>query len=935
MITLPPSLKALRPVGQHLPSPTSFLGLILLTAALTAGPPLRAQAPPPPAPVPAPAPTTPSPAPAADASTNVPAGAKPDSGPLSPNEEIQVSFQGANIDLIVQWLSQTTGKSVVKHPQAQCQLTITSSKKIPVREALNLVYRALSLEGFTAVESKNSIFIVPEGKEPRMSPELIDSSRSDIPAGRQKIVKIFQLKSLPASEMKERVKGVLSDKALVELNERSNQIIITDYNESISLVADLIKLLDTDQPGDLAVRIIPLKHVSARDLVKEIAPVYQKMTGKTPNEPIEVSANERSNSLIVFSSGANFRAIEKLVISLDTEDAQEKTMRSFPLKNADAEDVAKQLKDLSSDKDQTSRYRYFYFDSQDNNKGGKKVNVVADRRRNTVIVQAPPAEMDGLARMIEALDEPVGGDALAPRIYPLKYVSAVDIEDVLNELFLKKQQQRSYYFYDEQPEPTADRDVGRLYGKVRITSEPYSNSIILTSNSKESLTAVEDVLKQLDVPSPNGESTFRITLKFAQANAVANSLNILFAKGGSPGLRPINPPNPQNPQQQQGDQQLFEQNQNSTGLEQDTKEEIYYPWIGGQPENIRNGSGSGRTTTRAVSDLVGRVRVVPDRRSNSLLISANVHFFPQVLKLIDGLDTQTAQVLIEARIVEVSSELMDRYGVRWSPDGTKTFTADDFDNSILGSTKGNYQKGFGGKTTVNNPTTPAGVAASLASLRSGVLESTVNLDLLVQFLRKNTAGSVLAEPQLNIEDNETGKLFVGSQVPFISQSQNTQVGSLNQSFRYKDVGIILEVIPHINVSGDVSLKIRVESSAIEPGQTLFGGAILDTRTFKTDMTAKSGQTLVLGGIIQKQVSDTVRKVPILGSIPGVGWAFKKKDKSIREVELLVFLRPRVIRTPEDATKVVEEVGARTPLIQDMTRTAQDGKGTNSTVRPKR
>ncbi len=911
-----------------------FLGPVVLA-------PLLAQAPPAPPPPPAtaaaaagPVATTPPAAPTP--ATNAVAGAN--AGPLSPTEEIQISFQGANIDMIVQWLSQTTGKSVVKHPQAQCQLTITSSRKLPVRDALTLVYRALALEGFSAVETRNSIFIVPEGKEPKLSPELIDSTHSDLPGGRQKVVKIFQLKSLPGAEMKERLKGVLSEKATVELNDRSNQIIITDYSDSVALVADMINLLDTDQPGDLSVRIIPLKNVSARDLVKEIAPVYQKGNGKTPSEAVEVSANDRSNSLIILSSGANFRAIEKMVASLDTSDAQEKVMRPFPLKNADAEDVAKQLKDLIQSQDNSAnRYRYFYYDSQESGKNTKKINVVADRRRNTVIVQAPPSEMDSIAKMIVALDEPVGGDALAPRIYPLKYVGAVDIEDVLNELFLKKQQQRSYYFYDDAPEPTADRDVGRLYGKVRITSEPYSNSIIITSNSKESLLAVEDVLKQLDVPSPNGESTFRVSLKFSHATTVANNLNILFAKSGSPPLRQVNPAGPQNQQQQQqGDQQPFEPSQNSSPLEKEAKEEIYYPWIGGPPDAARGGGGNGsgrNTTARPVSDLVGRVRIVPDNRSNSLLISANVHFFPQVLKLIEGLDAPTAQVLIEARIVEVSSELMDRYGVRWSPDGSKTLTAADYDNSILGSTKGNAQKGFGGTTTVNTPA-GAGIGAALANLRTGVIDSTVNLDVLVQFLKKNTGGSVLAEPQINIEDNETGKLFVGSQVPFISQSQNTQVGSLNQSFKYKDVGIILEVVPHINVSGDVSLKIRVESSAIEPGQTLFGGAILDTRTFKTDMTARNGQTLVLGGILQKQVSDTVRKVPVLGNIPGLGWAFKKKDKSIKEVELIVFLRPRVIRSAEDAVKTAEEVATRTPLINDWTRELENAKQTNVVSGPK-
>ena len=565
------------------------------------------------------------------------------------------------------------------------------------------------------------------------------------------------------------------------------------------------------------------------------------------------------------------------------------------------------------------------------------MSVVADRRRNTLIVQAPPSQIESIGKMIRALDEPVGGESLAPRIYPLKFVGAVDIEDVLNELFLKKTQQRSYYFFDDNPEPTADRDVGRLYGKVRITSEPYSNAIIVTANSLESLRAVEEVLKQLDAPSPAGESTFRTNLKYAKATDVANSLNILFAKVGSPGLRPVTQPGqPQQPQQQQ-DQGAFDQSQNSTPLEREVKEDLYFPWLGGQPENQR--SGDGKSATRQVSDLVGRVRVVPDHRSNSLFISANVHFFPQVLKLIEELDAPTPQVLIEARIVEVSSDLMDRYGVRWSPNGAATFSPDDYDNSIIASTKGNYQKGFGGVNTVNSPSSSAASAANigqqLANLKSGVLDSTVSLDVLIQFLKRNTEASVLAEPQINIEDNETGKLFVGSQVPFVTQSLTPQTGGLSQGYKYKEVGIILEVIPHINVTGTVALKIRIESSSIVPGQTVSGNAIIDTRTFKTDMTATSGDTLVLGGILQKQMSETIRKTPFLGDIPGLGWAFKKKEKSVKDVELLVFLRPRVIRSSIDAQQALGEVKSKAPLVREFLKSNDQSETTNAPAVPKK
>jgi general secretion pathway protein D len=282
--------------------------------------------------------------------------------------------------------------------------------------------------------------------------------------------------------------------------------------------------------------------------------------------------------------------------------------------------------------------------------------------------------------------------------------------------------------------------------------------------------------------------------------------------------------------------------------------------------------------------------------------------------LIEELDAVTDQVMIEARLVEVASDFLDKLGVRWSPDGSQVFTADDFDNSILAKFSGNYTKGFGGNTTVNTPASST-VAQALASLRSGVLVGTINMDFLVQFLRKTTDATVLAEPQINIRDNETGRLFVGQQVPIPANTQVSSVGSQTTAITYKDVGVVLEVTPHINTAGDVELKIHAESSTVVPGQTVLGGAVFDTRNFRTDLRAKDGQTLVLGGIIQRQVSDTLRKTPILGDIPVLGWAFKKKDKSTHEVELLVFLRPKVVRTPEDAKELMEEMEKKAPLIQ--------------------
>src|SRR5204863_7694230 len=113
--------------------------------------------------------------------------------------------------------------------------------------------------------------------------------------------------------------------------------------------------------------------------------------------------------------------------------------------------------------------------------------------------------------------------------------------DILNELFLKRQQSRSYWnpFDGSQESSSADRDVGRLYGKVRITSEPHANALIISGNSAENMSAVEAVIKQFDVPSEAGDTPLRVALNFSKASTVANSMNILFAKNGSPPIRGV------------------------------------------------------------------------------------------------------------------------------------------------------------------------------------------------------------------------------------------------------------------------------------------------------------------------------------------------------------------------------------------------------------
>jgi len=843
----------------------------------------------------------------------------------SPTELIQLSFQNMQIDQVIQWLSENTGKSVIKFPTAHCQLTIVATKNVTRQEAITMVYRALGMEGFTAIETSNSILIVPSDQEMKMnlSPELISGANAAVPGGRERLIKVFPLQHLPAAEIMEKVKSVLSSNAVVVTDDRANLMIVTDFNDNLAAIAKLIDALDVEKNDDVIVRAINLKNVDAQELAKQIEPLYQKLTGRQSKEIIEVSASDTANALMVLSSEANFKEIEKFAVSLDTADAQEKVMKTFDLKNADAQDVAKQLQDLGKDQDNGGGpYRFFYFGGGNSNgKDTKKISFVADRRRNAILVQAPPAAMESIASTIKALDEPIQDNSLAPKIVALENVSAGDIEDVLNDLFLKKTAQRSYFFFDE-PEPQPDRDVGRLYGKVRITSEAAANALIITANSQENLDAVIAVVKELDKPSSAGDTTYHVKLSFGNAQKIANRINILFAKNGSQGLRPSNQQNPNNPNPQPQPQPQSQQNAPNAddfSLEQVVREDPYYSWLGGPPDTTGRNGSSDRTTERPVSDLVGKVRVVPDEASSSLLVTANVHLFSQVNRMIAEMDVPPAQVLVDAKLVQISADYLDQMGIRYSPNGSQVFSGADFQNSLMPSLGGTAVKGVGGNTIVNNPVNAGGggtvpsVAQALSSLRTGVLDGNISMDFLIQFLHEKADATVISEPQLTISDNDMGKLFVGQSVPIETGTVNPSLGGSSQTFIYRNVGVIVEVEPHINDAGDVQLRIRTESSTIDPTQ-INSQVVIDAAQFRTELTAKAGETLVLGGIIQKQINDNTYKTPILGSIPVLKYVFGKHDKSVKRTELLVFLRPKVVRTPEQARLLLEEARKQMQMI---------------------
>ncbi|MEM7230297.1 MAG: hypothetical protein AAF432_15935, partial [Planctomycetota bacterium] len=249
-----------------------------------------------------------------------------------------------------------------------------------------------------------------------------------------------------------------------------------------------------------------------------------------------------------------------------------------------------------------------------------------------------------------------------------------------------------------------------------------------------------------------------------------------------------------------------------------------------------------------------------------------------VRDLIHYFDRPGRQVMISAIIAEV--DLVDdlQLGLRVS---AGDIALSNIDNSIGGSGSGSGQE--------------TGFLDDLFD--TSVLDVNFDANIVLQALAQQTNVRILQEPRVFTADNQEALFFDGQDVPFISNSNTTDQGGITQSFDYLPVGVVLNVRPRITSQNDVDMEINLELSSIVPGQTLFGGFIIDRRQTTTQVIIKDQQTIVLSGILKDTESRLTRKVPLLGDIPLLGELFTSRDNTTTTSELLVFITPVVVDNP--------------------------------------
>lgn len=867
-------------------------------------------------------------------------------------EKIPLNLKRASIDNVIDFLRIHTGKTVVKSKDVRAEITIATPEPVSPQTAVRLIIDALRIEGVAVVERDDVLQIIPVAKLAEMGIEtraislkfadaaqmeklirpllaegvklVADSWSAQIlltgPAQElaevEKLVRqldvleiegtqvqIFQLKYAEATEIAAVLEVILRDGATqagrpqegkqppkpgapsaaaararddvaIVAYPTANWLVVRAPKNKLEAAEQLIAQLDKEKPPELIPNVILVEHADAAELARQLSQLFRRKPGtRSVRDTIELAADQRSNALIVYSTDENFELVEKVMAELDTEESRRTETRSYELTYADAEDVAEQLNELYTGLgDRSPSYGFFYYPRRQ--RETTTTRFVPERRTNTLIVIAQPAEFDQIEDLIAKLDQPISKTEVSPRIYHIRNMGATEMTDVLNQIFGIEEEQRTggYYYYLYRSR-SGEQEVGRLYGKVRFVHEPTTNSVIVITNNKENYPIIEDLIEALDRPAPEYANTIVYVLDNADATELADQLNSLFA-----------PPGAARPAGERADEEAART--------------AYYSWLYGTARR-------GAEEESPISNLIGKVRVVPDPRTNSLLITTAVQHVEVIRQLIKQLDIESPKVLIKVRLVEVTQTRESRIGTRFSSDAS-IFDSKDFNNGLLSTFGFTWDE-------VSHDT---------------VVSGDVNLSLLIQFLQREFDARVLSQPSLVVNNNKEATIFVGSEIPWIKESQG-EPGTIarNIIYDYRQVGTRLVIRPHINQLGKVVTTVQITADQIREGEVLFGAPLLDSRSYDTELAVEGEQTIVIGGILRQEEAEIIHRVPILGHIPVLNLLFSKKDTSHTTTELIAFITPIVLTSRADDDRATQEERDSLQGLQEWLLPGGEGGGT--------
>jgi general secretion pathway protein D len=462
--------------------------------------------------------------------------------------------------------------------------------------------------------------------------------------------------------------------------------------------------------------------------------------------------------------------------------------------------------------------------------------INANPGNNTLVVTDYADNLLRLGKIIAALDGPASSDL---DVVPIRYAIASDIAVMVNRLL----------------EPGGAGVPGGDAGRISVLAYPRTNSVVVRAPSEARANLAKALIAKLDQPTAQPGNVHVVYLKNAEATKLAQTLRAVVTSDTSAisAATPASPSSPSSPAQ----------------------------------ASLPSGGAAGF--------------IQADPTTNTLIITASESVYRDLRTVIDQLDARRAQVYIESLIVEVSASKAAELGVQWAG-----LSGNSTSNYRVGALTGFTPQG-GGNNLISQAAAKATTGTLLPpgnGLTLGVFAAQSGLGALVHALESDTSANILSMPNLITLDNEEAKIIVGQNVPFITGQYTTAAsagGSAGvnpfQTVERKDIGLTLRVRPQISQGGTVKMAIYQETSAIQDS-TNSAGLITSKRSLDTNVLVNDGQIIVLGGLIDDNMQDGIEKVPGLGDIPIIGNLFQYKKRTHVKTNLMVFLRPTIIRSNE-------------------------------------
>ncbi|MDD2774423.1 MAG: type II secretion system secretin GspD [Gallionella sp.] len=521
----------------------------------------------------------------------------------------------------------------------------------------------------------------------------------------------------------------------------------------------------------------------------------------------------------------------------------------------------------------------------------------------------PEADAKQSSTPVSDRNNTVSGDKIITQVYPLRYESASQLIPVLRPL---------------------------IGPNNSIVAYPNTNTLVMTDYA-DNIRRLNKIIDAIDQPN-NGEF---ITLKLTYASAVdlAQMLNKLFAESATPGVAAEAGRRVQITADARTNSLLVRSDNPALmarartlviGLDVPTSSagniHVVYlrnaeaPKLAQTLRAIMNGD-----TTTAAAPAAGQTGALPtggagviqaDVATNSLIITAPDNLYNTLRAVIDKLDARRAQVYVEALIAEVTTDKAAEFGIQWqNMNGLNGTTPSVIGGTNLGGAGTNI---IGAATNITSVGRGINIGIVKGQVNIPGLGLVANLGVLARALQADANANILSTPNLLTLDNEEAKIVIGKNVPFVT-GQYAQTGTAAtatpfQTIERKDVGLTLRVKPQISEGGTVRLQIYQEVSSIDTLTTNTAGVVTNKRSIDSTVLVDDGRIIVLGGLIQDDVKDSEEKVPILGDIPILGNLFKYQKRQQVKTNLMVFLRPFVLKNAEASATIT---GDRYEFIRNL------------------